>query len=146
MTTAVAAKPFDPVKCKETTYEQWQTAAPTWNDWSSLLRIWLGPATKMTLDMAKIGPGHRVLDVAAGADDQTLQTAERVGPNGYVLATDIPANIGFAAQNARATGHRNIETEAPSLHPHDRARATTDVDRACRNDPGTGRVRHLAKL
>ena len=147
MTTAVAAKPFDPVKYKEMTHEQWQTAAPAWNDRSPLLRIGLGPATKIMLEMEKIGPGHRVLGVAAGAHDQALQTAERVGPNGDVLATDISANIlDFAAQNARAAGHRGIGTKVPSLHPHDRARATIDVDRACRNNSGTGRVRDLAKL
>ena len=107
MTITVAAKPFDPVKYKETTREQWQTAARAWNDWGPSLRAWLGPATELMLDMAKIGPGHRVLDVAAGAGDQTLQTAERVGPTGYVLATDISANIlAFAAQNARQAGHR----------------------------------------
>jgi SAM-dependent methyltransferase len=114
MTVAVAvpSKPFDPFKYKEATREQWQTAARAWNTWTPLLRAWLGPATETMLDMAKIGAGHRVLDVAAGAGDQTLQTAERVGPNGYVLATDISANIlGFAAENARAAGHDNIETK-----------------------------------
>ena len=64
------------------------------------------------LDMARIGPGSRVLDVAAGAGDQTLQTASRVGPNGYVLATDIASKIlEFAAGNARAAGHTNVETK-----------------------------------
>jgi SAM-dependent methyltransferase len=64
------------------------------------------------LDMAKIGPGHRVLDVAAGAGDQTLQTADRVGPTGHVLATDISANIlDFAAENASKGGYRNIATK-----------------------------------
>ena len=94
------------------THEQWQTAARAWNDWGPSLRAWLGPATEIMLDMAKIGPGHRVLDVAAGAGDQSLQAAERVGPSGYVLATDISANIlDFAAQNARRAGHGNIETK-----------------------------------
>jgi SAM-dependent methyltransferase len=52
-----------------------------------------------------------VLDVAAGAGDQTLQAAERVGPSGYVLATDISASIlALAAQNARDAGHSTIET------------------------------------
>ena len=92
MTTATAIKPFDAVKYKETTREQWQAAARAWNDWGPLLRDWLGPATDIMLDMAAIGPGHRVLDVAAGAGDQTLQAAERVGPSGHVLATDISAN------------------------------------------------------
>ena len=80
MTITATAKPFDPVKYKETTREQWQAAARAWNDWGSSLRTWLGPATEIMLDMANIGHGDRVLDVAAGAGDQTLQAAERVGP------------------------------------------------------------------
>ncbi len=111
MTSTAAVKSFDPVKYKETTREQWQTAAGAWNDWGPSLRAWLGPATEVMLDMANVGPGHRVLDVAAGAGDQTLQAADRVGPTGHVLATDISANIlAFAAANARRAGHDNVET------------------------------------
>jgi SAM-dependent methyltransferase len=102
---------FDPLKYKNTTRDQWQTAAKAWNDWGPFLRAWLGPATEIMLDLAQIGPGSRVLDVAAGAGDQTLQTAERVGPQGRVLATDISSNIlDFAAENARRSGHANVET------------------------------------
>ncbi len=109
---AIAPKPFDPIKYKQMTHDQWQTAAKAWNEWGPLLRAWLGPSTEIMLDMAKIGPGHRVLDVAAGAGDQSLQTAERVGPSGHVLASDISANIlDFAAENARKAGHRNIDTK-----------------------------------
>ena len=68
----------------------------------SVLRAWLGPATEIMLDMAKVGPGHRVLDVAAGAGDQTLQAAERVGPTGHVLATDISPNILAFAERTHA--------------------------------------------
>jgi len=114
MQTAPAAPEravFDPLKYKETTRAQWQSAAQAWNDWSPLLRSWLGPSTELMLDMAKIGPGCRVLDVAAGAGDQTLQAAERVGHKGHVLATDISARIlEFAAANARAAGFRHVET------------------------------------
>jgi SAM-dependent methyltransferase len=103
---------FDAAKYKETTREQWQAAAKAWNDWAPLLRTWLGPATEVMLDMAKIGPGSRVLDVAAGAGDQTLQTAARVGRNGYVLATDISSKIlQFVASGARAAGYANVETK-----------------------------------
>jgi SAM-dependent methyltransferase len=111
MTTMTVAKPFDPVAYKATTRDQWQAAARAWNDWGPLLRAWLGPATEVMLDMANVGPGHRVLDVAAGAGDQSLQAADRVGPGGYVLATDISSRIlDFAAENARRAGHANIET------------------------------------
>jgi SAM-dependent methyltransferase len=108
----IPSRGFDPIKYKETTCDQWQAAAKAWNDWTPLLRVWLGPATKIMLDMAKIAPGHRVLDVAAGAGDQTLQAAGRVGASGYVLATDISANIlEFAARNAREAGHENVQTQ-----------------------------------
>ena len=102
---------FDPIKYKETTKQQWQAAAEAWHRWGPALATWLGPATETMLDMAGVGTGSRVLDVAAGAGEQTLVTARRVGPSGYVLATDISANIlDFAAAEARAAGVTNVET------------------------------------
>ena len=102
---------FDAAKYKETTRQQWQATAQAWNDWGPFLRKWLGPATETMFDMAGIKAGDRVLDVAAGTGDQTLQAAERVGRNGYVLATDISAAIlALAAENARNAGYRNVET------------------------------------
>jgi cyclopropane fatty-acyl-phospholipid synthase-like methyltransferase len=80
---------FDPERYKTTTREQWDTAAQAWHDWAPTLQQWLGPATEIMLDMAGVKAGSRVLDVAAGAGDQTLHAAKRVGPNGMVLATDI---------------------------------------------------------
>lgn len=107
----VQAPSFDPLRYKETTERQWQAAAGAWNAWTPVLRAWLGPATDLMLDMARVGPGSRVLDVAAGAGDQTLQAAKRVGPNGFVLATDIASRIlEYAAENARAAGFSNVET------------------------------------
>jgi ubiquinone/menaquinone biosynthesis C-methylase UbiE len=50
---------------------------------------WLGDATELMLDQAGVGPGSRVLDVAAGAGGQTLMAARRTGPDGILLATDI---------------------------------------------------------
>ena len=102
---------FDPVKYKETTREQWQEAAEAWHRWEPTLEEWLGEATEVMLDMAGVGPGSRVLDVAAGAGGQTIVAARRVGPDGYVLATDISSNIlEFAAESARQAGLTNVET------------------------------------
>jgi ubiquinone/menaquinone biosynthesis C-methylase UbiE len=102
---------FDPVKYKDTTKQQWQAAAKSWHRWGQVLAAWLGPVTEIMLDMAGVGVGSRVLDVAAGAGEQTLVTAQRVGTSGYVLATDISANIlKFAAAEAHSAGLMNIET------------------------------------
>ena len=100
---------FDPVKYKQTTQQQWQEAAEAWHRWGPTLSSWLGPVTEVMLDMAKVGAGHRVLDVAAGAGEQTMTTARRVGPTGHVLATDISSNIlEFAAAEAKRQGHSNV--------------------------------------
>ena len=106
-TTAV----FDPIKYKETTKQQWQTAAHAWYSWSSTLEQWLGEGTEIMLDMAAVGYGSAVLDIAAGAGGQTVAAARRIGTHGSVLATDISSNIlEYAAQTAHARGFKNIET------------------------------------
>lgn len=102
---------FDPVKYKSTTHDQWQAAAEAWYRWSSTLNAWLGPATEKMLDMTGTSTGHRVLDIAAGAGEQSISAAKKVGPSGYVLATDISANIlEYAKQLAQQEGAGNIET------------------------------------
>jgi len=102
---------FDAAKYKQTTRDQWDSAAEAWHRWGPTLRSWLGPATERMLDLAGVVSGCRVLDVAAGAGDQTLQAASRVAPGGSVLATDLSeAILAFAASEARRAGHTNVST------------------------------------
>jgi SAM-dependent methyltransferase len=102
---------FDPERYKSTTRDQWDSAAQAWHNWGPTLQLWLGPATEIMLDMAGVKPGSRVLDVAAGAGDQTLHAAKRVGPSGFVLATDISSKIlELAQQSASGSGYRNVRT------------------------------------
>jgi SAM-dependent methyltransferase len=107
------AAPFDPAVYKATTREQWQQAAEPWHRWGPTLEEWLGEATATMLDLAGVGPGARVLDVAAGAGGQTLAAARRVGPTGAVLATDIaPAILAYVERDARAAGLANVAVRA----------------------------------
>ncbi len=108
---AQAQKTFDPIAFKETTRQQWDEAAEAWDRWGPLLTRWLGPATERMLDMVNVQAGSRVLDVAAGAGEQTMAAARRVGPSGHVLATDLsPGILERAAKNARLAGFDNVET------------------------------------
>ncbi len=105
-------KVFDPLKYKTTTREQWETAAEAWHKWGGLLNTWLGPATETMFDMASITTGHRVLDVAAGAGEQTIAVAKRVGETGSVLATDLsPTILDYASQSAKRAGLSNVMTQ-----------------------------------
>jgi ubiquinone/menaquinone biosynthesis C-methylase UbiE len=64
-------------------------------------------ATERMLDLADLRTGNRVLDVAAGTGEQTLLAAQRVGPSGYVLATDISTDmLNIAADAARRQASR----------------------------------------
>ncbi len=101
----MATTAFDPTAYKNTTRDQWETAAEAWHRWSPTLQMWLGGVTDAMLDLGRIGPGSRVLDVAAGAGEPAITVAERVGASGHVLATDIsPKILQFAQQAASERG------------------------------------------
>jgi ubiquinone/menaquinone biosynthesis C-methylase UbiE len=101
---------FDADAFKAATRDQWDKHAKGWDDHSAQIRNWLRGATDAMLAMAEIAPGARVLDVAAGAGDQTLEIARRIGPTGSVLATDLsPAILDYARENVRRAGYENVQ-------------------------------------
>jgi ubiquinone/menaquinone biosynthesis C-methylase UbiE len=60
---------------------------------------------------AGIQPGDTVLDVACGAGIPALRIAERVGPDGRVVATDpSPVFLSATAENAARQGLTNLDT------------------------------------
>lgn len=147
----MTALAFDAERFKAATREQWDRSAPGWNAESEKIRQWLRPATDAMIAMAGIREGARVLDVAAGAGDQTLDVAARVGPAGFVLATDLsPAILNFAKENARRAGHDNVETLAGDAETLEIAGASFDAA-ICRlglmflPDPGRG-LREMARV
>lgn len=102
---------FDPVAFKATTRAQWEQAAEAWHRWGPAIEDWLGAATEVMLDDARITDGSAVLDVAAGAGGQTLGAARRAGASGRVLATDIsPTILEYAASVAADAGLANVTT------------------------------------
>ena len=86
-------------------------AAEGWRRGAAERARYLGPATETMLEVASIGIGSRVLDVAAGTGEQTLMAARRVGPSGSVLATDIAAEmLKITAEAAHQAGLSNVTT------------------------------------
>lgn len=101
---------FDPRAFKATTREQWQDAADAWHRWGGFVGDWLHDATETMFDLAGLTAGSHVLDVAAGAGEQTLRAARRVGPTGRVLATDIaPELLRRCADDAAREGLDQVE-------------------------------------
>jgi len=88
-----------------------RSAAAEWQIREAVRVQTFGPATERMLELAKVNAGSRVLDVGAGAGDSTHMAAQRVGPTGHVLATDISASmLEIAAESARHAGLANVST------------------------------------
>ncbi|HKJ41585.1 MAG TPA: class I SAM-dependent methyltransferase [Sunxiuqinia sp.] len=90
---------------------QWEKAAPGWAKWENVISDGAYLATDKMLEMAHVSNGKRVLDLASGAGSQTLIAAERVGPDGHVVANDIsPTMLNHVKQNAESKGFSNVST------------------------------------
>jgi ubiquinone/menaquinone biosynthesis C-methylase UbiE len=93
--------------------KQWEAAAPGWAKWEATMSASLEPATTAMLEMAGVGPGARVLDLASGAGSQTLSAARRVGARGRVLASDISETmLQQVRDSASAAGLDHVDTLA----------------------------------
>jgi SAM-dependent methyltransferase len=90
----------------------WSSAevATAWQRGAAARGQALGQVTELMLDLAGVTAGRRVLDLGAGAGDQTVLAARRVGAGGWVLATDISVSmLDLARQEVRAAGLLNVE-------------------------------------
>jgi SAM-dependent methyltransferase len=124
---------FDPVAFKATTRRQWQDAADAWHDWGRFIGEWLGEATETMIELSEVREGSAVLDVAAGAGEQSLRIARRVGPTGRVLVTDIaPELLRRAEGDAAAEGLPQVSTlelDGEAVHTLDPASFDAVVSR-----------------
>ena len=108
--------------------DAWDAAAQGWHDSGPQVRAWLHGATAALLDAAGVQAGLRVLDVAAGAGDQTLDIARRVGAQGHVLATDLsPGIVALGAAASRRAGLQAVEWRVADAQALDLAGAGFDA-------------------
>ena len=101
---------FDAGAFKEATQEAWQSVADARTGWEAFRRTWFGPVTQARLNLARLGPGDRVLDSPTETCEPALSAAQVVGPTGYVLATDISSHMlavagGTAREPSLDPGH-----------------------------------------
>jgi ubiquinone/menaquinone biosynthesis C-methylase UbiE len=99
---------MDNSAAKANQHKTWQAVAPGWKQYDELMRRLTKPVTdRMTAGMR---PGQRVLDIASGVGEPAIAIAERVGPTGSVLGTDLVEEmLAFAREKAAARGVKNIE-------------------------------------
>jgi ubiquinone/menaquinone biosynthesis C-methylase UbiE len=87
----------------------WNSVAPGWEATAQFVDQHLALATETLLDAAEVGDGDEVLDLAAGPGGAGLAAAERVGPSGTVVLSDVAAEM-VAVAARRASAHPQVST------------------------------------
>ena len=94
---------------KQTELATWTRVVPGWEKWDEVLTRCAAPVSVRLLELARIRPGHRVLDVASGTGEPALSAASLVGPKGSVLGLDfVEPMLRFARAKAQNRGLANI--------------------------------------
>jgi SAM-dependent methyltransferase len=103
---------FDPDQYKASIRAEWRAAASGWWTWVEVLEAedGGGAVSRTLVELARIGPGDVVLDVAAGYGEPGLTAARTVAPGGRVVCTDISAEmLTLARERAAAEGLDNLQ-------------------------------------
>src|SRR5947209_14061200 len=87
----------------------WDSVAPGWEANAGFVDRQLALATEALLDAAQIGEGDRVLDLAAGPGGAGLAAAQRVGPTGRVVLSDVAVEM-VAVAAKRASADARVDT------------------------------------
>src|SRR4029453_6242604 len=103
---------FDPAQYKANIRTEWRAAASGWRAWVEVLEAEDGgrAVSRCLVQLARIGPGDEVLDVAAGYGEPGLTAARAVAPGGRVVCTDISSEmLAVGRERAAAAGLDNVE-------------------------------------
>jgi SAM-dependent methyltransferase len=109
---AKVADAFDAAVFKEKMRTEWRSAAGGWRVWHDVVEAEEGGKrhSAKLIELAKIGAGDHVLDVACGYGEPALTAAHVVGPGGRVVCNDISAGmLAFGKERAANAGIDNVE-------------------------------------
>jgi SAM-dependent methyltransferase len=91
---------------------KWTAAAQYWEKHRDVVKHMFAPITQTLVEVAQIGRGHSVLDIATGPGDPALSVAPLLGPEGKIIGIDpIPEMVEAARRAANHLGFRNAQFE-----------------------------------
>ena len=81
-----------------------------WRRYDTVESRLTAPVSERMLDLAEIGPGMAVLDLATGRGEPALRAARRVGPAGLVVGVELMDSVvQMARDKARQSGLCNLD-------------------------------------
>jgi SAM-dependent methyltransferase len=109
-------------------HRMWNGVAAGWAEHAEFTDRRGAAVTDRLLELASLEPGERVLDVATGAGGMGLAAAERVGPGGEVVLSDVAAEmVAIAGRRAEARGLGNVSARVLDLERIDEPDESYDV-------------------
>jgi SAM-dependent methyltransferase len=115
----MSEKTVDPQQLKDEQRRDWDAAAAGWKKWWPVFERSAQHVSDRLVELAGVGTGARVLDVATGNGEPALTAARRARPGGLVIATDQSAGmLAIARERAAALGIANVDfrqTDGESL-------------------------------
>ena len=83
--------------------------AAMWKKWFPVIERAAQVLSDRMVELAAIGPGDRVLDVATGLGEPAVTAARKAGPGGHVEGVDLSADmLDFARERVRELGLGNV--------------------------------------
>jgi SAM-dependent methyltransferase len=106
----------------------WAAVAGGWGENADFIDSRTTELTARLLDAAALQPGERVLELACGPGGVGLAAAERVGPDGEVVLSDVAEEMtAIAAERSTALGLPNVSTRVLDLERIDEPDGSYDV-------------------
>ena len=106
----MSTHPFDAAEYKAGQRQEWGAAADGWRRQWETIEKFSQPVSDRLVELTRIRPGHRVLDVATGIGEPAVTASRAVGSSGWVVATDqAPEMLAIARERAAGLGLRNID-------------------------------------
>lgn len=112
--------------------ERWEQAAGGWGRRAERVREMGMPVSAWMIERLALGPGQRLVELAAGPGDTGFMAAELIEPGGQLICSDAAEEmLAVARERARELGVTNVEFKRLELEWIDLPAA--DVDRVlCR--------------
>ncbi len=106
----MAEQSIDIGRLKNEQKRDWDAAAAGWKKWWPVLERGAQPVSERLVDLARVGAGAHVLDVATGSGEPAVTAARRIAPSGRVIAVDqSPGMLTIARERAEALRISNVE-------------------------------------
>jgi SAM-dependent methyltransferase len=105
----------------------WEAVAPAWEEHRARVFEGFLPVSRWLVDQVEPSPGKTILELAAGPGETGFLAAERLGPHGRLISTDIsPTMVEAARRGSAARGLDNVDCRVMDAQHLDLADASVD--------------------